>query len=68
MDQTEKYQKIMAEENIFFLEAVQFNSNNFISKAHTFSQASSSNRLNQNVISYVNAPNNPFQNSIGYSS
>jgi hypothetical protein len=46
----------MAVENLTLPEAVQFNNNNFVSKAHTFSQVVSRNRPTPNVSSGTNAP------------
>jgi hypothetical protein len=51
-----KIKKIMAVENLTFPEAVQFNNNNFVSKAHTFSQVVSHDRPTPNVSSGTNAP------------
>jgi hypothetical protein len=46
----------MAVENLTFPEAFQFNNNNFVSKAHTFSQVVSHGRPTPNVSSGTNAP------------
>lgn len=55
----------MAVENIPFSEAVQFNKNNFVSKAHTFSEVD---RPITNVMSDVIAPMNTYLYFTGYSS
>jgi len=50
-----KQKKIIVVENLSFPEAVQFNNNNRVSKAHTFSQVVSHDRPAPNVSSGVNA-------------
>ncbi|KAL4122110.1 hypothetical protein QTP88_014500 [Uroleucon formosanum] len=44
----------MAVENLSFPEAVQFNKNNLVSKAHTFSQVVSHDRSTSNALSGIN--------------